>query len=69
MTRLFLVCPARPPVIQRRAFEVLHFDRAAHYIALAWPNGAKFDDINFHVDMAKRCGYILTAEVPPEFRR
>lgn len=67
MSRLFLVCPARPPHIQRRAFEVHHFDKALHYIVLSWPNGSMFDDQNFHIDIAKRIGYSLTDEIPPEF--
>lgn len=66
---MFLVCPARPPHIQRRAFEVLHFDRAASYIVLRRPDGARFDDTNFHIDTAKRVGYSLTDELPPEFVR
>lgn len=69
MTRTFLVCEARPPVIQRRAFEVVAFDKEAHRITLRWPDGHTTCDENFFINLAKRVGYALTAEVPPEFRR
>ena len=67
MSRTFMVCPARPPHIQRRAFEVIAYDKAAHTITLRWPDGHDMVDNNFHIDIAKRVGYSLTAEVPPEF--
>lgn len=64
---MFLVCPARPGLVKRTAFEVLGFDRAAHAIELRYPDGRTLADASFHIDMAKRVGYSLTAEVPPEF--
>jgi len=67
MSRLFLVCPARPGLIKRMAWEVLSYDRAANRITLAYPDGRVIRDDPFYIDMAKRIGYSLTAEVPPEF--
>jgi hypothetical protein len=67
MSRLFMVCPARPPLVQRRAFEVIQYDRADNTIHLRQPDGRVMVDTNFHIDIAKRVGYSLTAEVPPEF--
>jgi hypothetical protein len=71
MTRLFLV---RAPGERRPGFretsdpwEVLSFDKATHRLEFRRADGTTGVDPNFHIDMVKRCGYILTAEVPPEF--
>lgn len=71
--RLFLVCPARPgknggPGIRRMAWEVMHYDRPRNRITLKWPDGRILADDVFYIDMAKRVGYSLTAEIPPEFK-
>lgn len=50
-------------------WEVLSFDRATHRLTFRRPDGTEGVDPNFHVDFNKRLGYILTAEIPPQFRR
>lgn len=61
MTRLYLVHPRMP------AQEVLAYDKGAHVFVGRRADGTEITDPNFHIDTVKRCGYSLTAEVPPEF--
>lgn len=71
MSRLFLVYKQpnehfRPYMEPR---EVLAYDKDAHRLEFRRPDGTLGVSTNFHIYMAKRCGYSLTAEVPPEFKR
>lgn len=68
---MFLVRRPMPPPFRKESepWEVLSFDKAAHRLEFRRPDGTPGVDPNFHIDIAKRCGYILTAEVPPEFRK
>ena len=59
---LYLIHPSMPPM------EVLAFDKAAHTFSGRRPDGTVIVDPNFHIDIVKRCGYSLTAELPKEFQ-
>lgn len=59
MQRLFLLSKLRPGL----AYEVLSFDKTKHLAQLRGAQG-KLTDINFHIEIIKRC-YDLT-EVEPE---
>lgn len=60
--RHFLVHPCMP------AQEALAYDAAAKSFTGRRADGTVIRDPNFHIDIAKRCGYSLTAEVPPDFQ-
>ena len=70
MTRVFLVRRPMPPPFKAHVepWEVIAYDKATHHLSFRRPDGSTGVDPNFHIDIAKRCGYSLTAEVPPEFQ-
>ena len=59
---LYLIHPRMP------AQEVLAYDKVNHTLSGIRADGTGVFDPNFHIDIVKRCGYSLTAEVPPEFQ-
>ena len=69
--RLFLVFQSKGPPFKAyvEPVEVLAFDKVTHHLSFRRPDGTTGVDPNFHIDIVKRCGYSLTAEVPPEFQR
>jgi hypothetical protein len=62
MTQVYLVHPRMPALL------VLAFDKAAHTFSGQRADGTLIYDPNFHIDIVKRCGYSLTAELPKEFQ-
>ena len=59
---VYLIHPRMP------AQEVLAYDKVAHTFTGRRADGTVIIDPNFHIDIVKRCGYSLTAELPEEFR-
>lgn len=65
---MFLLRPANAFMKAQQPVEVLSYSAEAHVLHGRYPDGTLFTDTNFWITMAKRCGFTLTNEVPPEFR-
>lgn len=59
---LYLTHPDRPPQ------QVVAYHKDTNVFVGKFADGRVLVDPNFHIDIVKRCGYSLTAEVPEEFQ-